>query len=53
MVIRTKFCRIKKDWVQPPMVVDVLVKGISIMKFDCSLDSNVFFMGVAFISESL
>ena len=29
------------------------IKGISRMKFDCSLDSNVFFMGVASISESL
>ena len=34
-------------------MVDVGIKGISRMKFDCSLDSNVFFMGVASISESL
>ena len=34
-------------------MVDVGIKGISRMKFDCRLDSNVFFMGVASISESL
>ena len=54
MVIRIKFCfNVKKDWVQRPLMVDVGMKGISRMKFDCSLDSNVFFMGVASISESL
>ena len=35
-------------------MVDVGIKGISRMKFDCSLDSNVFFMEVASIfRESL
>ena len=34
-------------------MVDVGIKGFSRMKYDCSLDSNVFFMGVASISESL
>ena len=34
-------------------MVDVGIKGILRMKFHCRLDSNVFFMGVASISESL
>ena len=38
---------------QPPLMVDVEVKGISRIRFDCSLYANIFFMGVAFISESL
>ena len=54
MVVRTKFCFCERlDWVKPPLMVDVGVKGILRKKFDCSHDPNVLFTDVAFIFESL
>ena len=45
---RNKILFVMLDWVQPPLMVDVGVKGISRMQFNCSLALNVFLIRESF-----